>query len=106
MPCGACGSSVSETSPPSSSISATVRSKTSRTPGSIPSASPASSLGTPKLRPRRSSRLGSSIPPSMPIEVESQWSRPSIAWRSSAASVTFRVSGPHWSSEEAKAIIP
>ncbi len=50
MPCGACGSSVSETSPPSSSIRATVRSKTSWTPDSMPSASPASSLGTPKLQ--------------------------------------------------------
>ena len=51
MPCGAWGSSVSETSPPSSSISFTVRSKTSRTPASIPSASPASSRGTPNLQP-------------------------------------------------------
>ena len=50
--------------------------------------------------------LGSSIPPSIPIEVESQGSRPSTAPRTSAASVTSLVRGPHWSSEEAKAIIP
>ena len=106
MPCGACGSSVSATSPPSSSIWATVRSKTSLTPDSIPSASEASSFGTPKLRPFRSSRLGSSTPPSIPTEVESQGSRPSTACSISAASVTSLVSGPHWSSEEAKAIIP
>ena len=47
-----------------------------------------------------------STPPSIPTEVESQGSRPSSAASSSAASVTSRVSGPHWSSEEAKAIIP
>ena len=45
-------------------------------------------------------------PSGMPSEVESHGSRPSM-WRSrSAASVTSRVSGPHWSSDEAKAIIP
>ena len=54
----------------------------------------------------RSSRLGATIPPSIPTEVESQGSRPCSAASSSAASVTSRVSGPHWSSEEAKAIIP
>ena len=83
-----------------------MRSKTSFTPDSIPSASEASSLGMPKLRPLRSSRLGSSTPPSIPIEVESHGSRPSTACRTSAASVTSLVRGPHWSSEEAKAIIP
>ena len=46
------------------------------------------------------------IPPSSPTEVESQGSRPCSDASSSAASVTSRVSGPHWSSEEAKAIIP
>ena len=65
-----------------------------------------SSAGTPKRSPFRSSRLGASTPPSIPTEVESQGSRPCIAASSSAASVTSRVSGPHWSSEEAKAIIP
>ena len=39
-------------------------------------------------------------------EVESHGSRPTSAAVSSAASATLRVSGPHWSSEEAKAIMP
>jgi hypothetical protein len=39
-------------------------------------------------------------------EVESQSSRPTMWRSSSAASVTSRVIGPHWSSEDAKAIIP
>ena len=39
-------------------------------------------------------------------EVESHGSSPTIAANSSAASVTSRVNGPAWSSEEAKAIIP
>ena len=52
------------------------------------------------------SREGESTLPSIPTEVESQRSRPSVARRSSAASVTSRVSGPHSSREEAKAIIP
>ena len=51
-----------------------VRSKTSRTPGSIPSASVESSRGTPMRRPFRSSREGSSTPPGMPIAVESRGS--------------------------------
>ena len=50
--------------------------------------------------------MGSSTPPGMPVEVESRRSRPSSSRRRSAASVTSRVSGPHWSSDEAKAIIP
>ncbi len=104
MPCSALGSTVSATSPPSRSIVARVASKTSRTPGSI--ASCASSAGTANRRPFRSSRVGGSTPPSIPTEVESQGSRPCSAPSSNAASVTFLVSGPHWSSEEAKAIIP
>ena len=61
----------------------------------------------PEAQARRGPRgCGSSTPASMPTEVESQGSRPCRAWISSAASVTSRVSGPHWSSEEAKAIIP
>ena len=104
MPCSACGRPISAISPPSSSIRATVASKTARTPGS--SAASPSSRGTPKRRPVRSSRLGSSIPPAIPTEVESRGSLPCITARRSAASVTSRVSGPHWSSEEAKAIMP
>ena len=42
----------------------------------------------------------------MPTEVESRSSRPSIARSNSAASVTVRVSGPHWSSEDANATMP
>jgi hypothetical protein len=41
-----------------------------------------------------------------PSEVESQGSAPAIAPSSSAASVTSRVNGPAWSSEDANAIIP
>ncbi len=41
-----------------------------------------------------------------PSEVESQGSWPAIAPSSRAASVTSRVNGPAWSSDEAKAIIP
>ena len=104
MPCSACGSGVSAISPPSSSIRFSVASKAARTPGSI--APSASSAGTAKRRPFRSSPRGARIPPSIPTEVESQGSPPCIAASSSAASVTSRVSGPHWSSEEAKAIIP
>jgi hypothetical protein len=51
-------------------------------------------------------RDGSSTPASMPTQVESQGSGPAIARSRSAASVTSRVSGPHWSSEDANAIIP
>ena len=49
---------------------------------------------------------GSAISSGWPSEVESHGSRPTMWRRSSAASVTSRVSGPAWSSEEAKAIIP
>ena len=42
----------------------------------------------------------------MPVEVESHGSRPTMWRSSSAASVTSRVSGPAWSSDEANAIIP
>jgi hypothetical protein len=50
--------------------------------------------------------VGRAISPGKPIDVESRSSWPTM-WRSrSAASVTSRVSGPAWSSEEAKAIIP
>ena len=41
-----------------------------------------------------------------PTEVASHASRPAMWPKSSAASVTSRVSGPAWSSDEAKAIIP
>ncbi len=103
MPCPAFGSSICSTPPPSSSILARVAFTASATPGS----SPASSIPQiPKRRPSSRSALGSGISPGMPSEVESQGSRP-WRWRSRiAASVTSRVSGPHWSSEEAKAIIP
>ena len=100
----ALGSETSAISPPSPSIRFRVASKTSLTPASKESR--ASSEGTPKRRPERSSRLGARMPPAIPTEVESHSSRPCSAASSSAASVTSRVSGPHWSSEEAKAIIP
>ena len=104
MPSSELGRETSSISPPSASIRPSVASKTSRTPPSI--ASPSSWTGTPKRSPERSSRLGGTIPPSIPTEVESIGSRPSSAASIRAASVTSRVSGPHWSSEEAKAIIP
>jgi hypothetical protein len=78
--------------------------KEASTPGSIPS--PVSSSGTPRRTPRRSLRLGSSTGPGRPTDVESHGSWPAIAPSSSAASVTSRVSGPHWSSDDAKAIMP
>ena len=74
------------------------------TPGSIPS--PESSSGTPRRTPCRSVRRGSSTGPGSPTEVESHGSLPAIAPNRSAASVTSRVNGPAWSSDEAKAIIP
>ena len=49
---------------------------------------------------------GSAISPGRPSAVESQGSLPTSCPISSAASVTSRVSGPHWSSEDAKAIMP
>jgi hypothetical protein len=103
MPYFAFGSSICSTPPPSSSIRASVASTCWATPGS----SPGSSIPqTPNRSPSRRSALGSSTPPGMPSEVESQGSRPWRWLKSSAASVTSRVSGPHWSSEEANAIIP
>ena len=68
--------------------------------------SPVSSSGTPMRIPCRSVALGSAIGSGRRIEVESRGSSPTIAPSSSAASVTSRVNGPAWSSEEAKAIIP
>ena len=62
-----------------------VRSKTSPTPGSTPSASEPSSRGTPNRRPCRSVRAGQPRPPrASPSDVESQWSCPTM-WRSSSA---------------------
>ena len=68
--------------------------------------SPVSSSGTPMRIPSRSVADGSAIGSGRPSEVESRGSWPTIAPSSSAASVTSRVNGPAWSSEEAKAIIP
>ena len=68
--------------------------------------SPVSSGGTPNRTPSRLSALGSSTSSGNASEVESQGSWPTMCLKSSAASVTSRVSGPAWSSEEAKAIIP
>ena len=81
-------------------------SKFSRTPGSRPSASLVSSSGTPSRIPRRCSARGRRTASGKATDVLSQWSFPTIAENRSAASVTSRVSGPAWSSEEAKAIIP
>ena len=67
---------------------------------------PVSCGGTPKRRPSRRSAVGSSIGSGRPVEVESHPSAPTMWRNSSAASVTSRVSGPAWSSDEAKAIIP
>ena len=72
----------------------------------MPSADSVSSSGTPRRMPSRRSALGRSIVPGKPIDVESRSSWPTICPSSSAASVTSRVSGPAWSSDEAKAIIP
>ena len=103
MPWRAFGRSISCTPPPSSSILASVARTLSATPGSRPGSSIPQ---TPKRRPSSRSALGSGISPGMPSEVESQGSFP-WRWRSRiAASVTSRVSGPHWSSDEANAIIP
>ena len=54
----------------------------------------------------RSCAVGATIGCGSPIEVASRGSRPAMWDSSSAASVTSRVSGPAWSSEEANAIIP
>jgi hypothetical protein len=78
--------------------------KASSTPPSMPS--PLSSSGTPSVTPSRRSALGSAIGSGNASEVASHSSWPTMCLSSSAASVTSRVSGPAWSSEEAKAIIP
>ncbi len=78
--------------------------KASSTPASMPS--PVSSSGTPRRMPRRSVAVGRRTGSRRPIDVESHGSAPAIASSSSAASVTSRVNGPAWSSEEAKAIMP
>ena len=103
MPCRAFGSSISFTLAAELLDLASVALTLSATPGSRPGSSIPQ---TPKRRPSRRSALGRGISPGMPREVESQGSFP-WRWRSRiAASVTSRVSGPHWSSDEANAIIP
>ena len=91
-----------------SAPSSRARSRLSRnvfsTPSSMPS--PESSSGTPRRTPRRSVAVGRPIGSGNASEVESHGSWPTIAPNSSAQSVTSRVSGPAWSSEEANAIIP
>jgi hypothetical protein len=104
MPCGECGSRHGSTSAPSSRARSSVASKAASTPGSMPS--PVSSSGTPSRTPRRSVRCGRATGSGRPSAVESHGSGPAMARSSSAASVTSRVNGPAWSSEEAKAIIP
>ena len=74
------------------------------TPGSTPS--PVRSSGTPSVIPSRRHAVGSRTSCGNATDVESHLSRPTMWRKSSAASVTSRVSGPAWSSEEAKAIIP
>jgi hypothetical protein len=76
----------------------------SSTPGSIPS--PESSSGTPRRIPIRFVAVGALTGSGSPSDVLSHRSAPAIAPSSSAASVTSRVNGPAWSSEEANAIIP
>jgi hypothetical protein len=89
---------------PSASARARLALKASSTPASMPS--PVSSSGTPSTIPLRRSALGTAIGSGNWSEVASQLSRPTM-WESiSAASATVRVSGPAWSSEEAKAIMP
>ena len=68
--------------------------------------SPVSSGGTPKRMPSRLSALGSATSSGNSSEVESHGSLPTMWLKSSAASVTSRVSGPAWSSDDANAIIP
>ena len=64
---------------PARSISPSERSKTSATPGSTPSAWWEKSRATPIRSPSSDSSDGASTPPSIPTEVESRGSRPSIA---------------------------
>ena len=68
--------------------------------------SPVSSGGTPKRIPSSRSALGSATSSGKASEVESHGSWPTMCLKRSAASVTSRVSGPAWSSDDAKAIIP
>ncbi len=56
--------------------------------------------------PLRSVAVGARTGSGRPSDVESHGSCPTIAPSSSAASVTSRVNGPAWSSDEANAIIP
>ena len=95
---------MSTISAPRSLAIAIVSSKLAITPGSMPS--PVSSPGTPSRTPRRSVAVGRPTGSGKASEVESHGSSPTIAPNSSAESVTSRVNGPAWSSEEAKAIIP
>ena len=79
------------------SASASVASKFSRTPGSMPAptSEPPSSSSGPRAGSRAGPRrVGSSIEPGNGSEVESHGSWPTICDSSSAASVTSRVSGP------------
>ena len=91
---------------PSSSARASVARKFSSTPGSIPSAAPVRSSGKPSRSPSRRSAVGRRTSSGNSSDVASHGSRPTMAEKSSAASVTSRVSGPAWSSDDAKAIIP
>src|SRR5919202_6974210 len=56
--------------------------------------------------PSRRSALGSLTSSGNSTDVASRSSRPTMWPNSSAASVTSRVSGPAWSSDDANAIIP
>ena len=78
--------------------------KASSTPGSIPS--PDSSSGTPRRMPFRSVAVGSLTGSGSPSACCRTGPAPTIAPSSSAASVTSRVNGPAWSSDDANAIIP
>ena len=98
------GSSTSLTLPPSSSIAVERRLRTTAaTPGLE-----ALLLEPPGAEAQAVEPLGAGQRDLLgrPSEVESQGSWPSSARSIRAASVTSRVSGPHWSSDEAKAIIP
>ena len=75
MPCSALGSEHLGRSRRRAPRSAPASPRRPRAPRR-PSSSSASSAGTPKRSPLRSSRLGATIPPSIPTEVESQGSRP------------------------------
>ena len=84
-----------------------VRSKTSATPGSTPSASEPSSRGHAEPQALQVGAARQARPPPAARARSSRRGRWPTRWRSSsAASVTSRVSGPHWSSDEANATIP